>query len=78
MRLRGPGFYRLRPCRTAPLFMAVFAAVDARLRARNVCESMDLDLMPNSINNVRIKLKRLTGHGILAEHEPGLFTGPRP
>ncbi len=58
--------------------MAVFAEADAPLRARNVCEAMDLDLMPNNINNIRIKLKRLTGRGILAETEPGLFTRPRP
>ncbi|MDJ0347404.1 hypothetical protein QMK19_40565 [Streptomyces sp. H10-C2] len=58
--------------------MAVFAEADAPLRARNVCEVMDLDLMPNNINNVRIKLKRLTGRGIQAETEPGLFTRPRP
>ncbi|MFC9646413.1 hypothetical protein ACFTZF_49580 [Streptomyces mirabilis] len=58
--------------------MAVFAEADAPLRARNVCESMDLNLAPNNINNVRIKLKRLTRRGILAETEPGLFTRPRP
>ncbi|MDH6580814.1 hypothetical protein [Kitasatospora sp. MAP5-34] len=58
--------------------MAVLAEADAPLRARNVCEAIDLDLMPNNINNVRIKLKRLTGRGILAETEPGLFTRPRP
>ncbi|MFJ8510275.1 hypothetical protein [Streptomyces avermitilis] len=56
--------------------MAVFAEADAPLRARNVCEAMDLDLVPNNINNVRIKLKRLTGRGILDETEPGLFTRP--
>lgn len=58
--------------------MAVFAEASTPLRARNVCEVMDLDLMPNNINNVRIKLKHLTGRGILAETEPGLFTRPRP
>ncbi|MFE1984638.1 hypothetical protein [Streptomyces mirabilis] len=40
--------------------MAVFAEADAPLRARNVCEAMDLNPAPNNINNVRIKLKRLT------------------
>ncbi|MFJ6893810.1 hypothetical protein [Streptomyces hokutonensis] len=37
--------------------MAVFAEAEANapLRARNVCGAMDLDLVPNSINNVRIK-----------------------
>ncbi|WP_225102790.1 hypothetical protein [Streptomyces sp. CoH27] len=58
--------------------MAVFAQADGPLRARGVCEAMDLDPAPNNINNVRMKLKRLTGHNILTEPEPGLFTLPRP
>jgi len=58
--------------------MAVFAQVDGPLRARGVCEAMDLDPAPNNINNVRLKLKRLTGRNILTEPEPGLFTLPRP
>ncbi|WP_167346442.1 hypothetical protein [Kitasatospora phosalacinea] len=57
--------------------MAVFAETDAPLRARNVCEAMDLGSIPNNINNARIKLKRLTGRGIPTESEPGLFTRPR-
>ncbi|SEG85506.1 hypothetical protein SAMN05216223_11680 [Actinacidiphila yanglinensis] len=56
--------------------LAVFAEARGPLRARGVCEAMDL--APNSINNVRIKLKRLAGRGILTEPEPGLFTLPRP
>jgi hypothetical protein len=28
---------------------------------------MDLAVAPNNINNVRLKLKRLAGHGILTE-----------
>ncbi|MFG3062229.1 hypothetical protein ACGFYM_27155 [Streptomyces sp. NPDC048231] len=31
--------------------MAVFAEADAPLRARNVCEAMDLNPAPNNINN---------------------------
>jgi hypothetical protein len=58
--------------------MAVFTAADQPLRARQVCEAMDLAVAPNNINNVRLKLKRLVGRGILAETEPGLFTQPRP
>ncbi|MGW7081465.1 hypothetical protein [Streptomyces sp. NPDC054866] len=58
--------------------MAVFHAADHPLWARQVCEAMDLPVAPNNINNVRLKLKRLTGRGILAETEPGLFTQPRP
>ncbi|MFG3480177.1 hypothetical protein ACGF3K_33880 [Streptomyces sp. NPDC047980] len=58
--------------------MAVFAAADAPLRARAVCEAMDVEIVPNNVNNVRLKLKRLVDHGILTEPEPGLFTQPRP
>ncbi|MFJ2162751.1 hypothetical protein [Streptomyces sp. NPDC087856] len=58
--------------------MAVFAAANAPLRARAVCEAMGLEIVPNTINNVRLKLKRLAERGILAETEHGLFTLPRP
>ncbi|MFJ4576957.1 hypothetical protein ACIP4W_37300 [Streptomyces sp. NPDC088846] len=58
--------------------MAVYAAADAPLRARAVCEAMDLEIAPGNINNVRLKLKRLAERGILAETEQGLFTLPRP
>ncbi len=55
-----------------------FAAADAPLRARAVCESMNLEIAPNSVNNVRLKLKRLVERGILTEPEQGLLTQPRP
>ncbi|MEU7601707.1 hypothetical protein [Streptomyces sp. NPDC041003] len=58
--------------------MAVFAEADHPLRARQICEAMDLAIASNNVNNVRLKLKRLTGRGILAETEPGLFTQLRP
>ncbi|MFL4909663.1 hypothetical protein ACJ6WF_42620 [Streptomyces sp. MMS24-I2-30] len=58
--------------------MAVFAAADAPLRARQVCEAMDLEIAPNNINNTRLKLKRLAERGILVETERGLFAQPRP
>jgi len=58
--------------------LAVFADMDAPLRARNLCEAMDLPLTPNHINNIRTKLKRLTRNGILTETEPGLFTTAQP
>ncbi|MGC4987010.1 hypothetical protein ACLQ18_41520 [Streptomyces sp. DT193] len=53
--------------------MAVFTAADHPLRARQVCEAMDLEIAPNNINNTRLKLKRLTERGILVEAEQGLF-----
>lgn len=58
--------------------MAVFAAADAPMRARAVCEAMDLEIAPNNINTIRLKLKRLSGRGLLSEPEQGLFTQPRP
>jgi hypothetical protein len=58
--------------------MAVLATADAPLRARAVCEAMDLEIAPNNINNVRLKLKRLVERRILTETEQGLFTRPRP
>lgn len=58
--------------------MAVFATADAPLRARAVCEAMDLETGPSNVNNVRLKLKRLVERGILTEPEQGLFTQPRP
>ncbi|MEV7393240.1 MULTISPECIES: hypothetical protein [unclassified Streptomyces] len=58
--------------------IAVFAAADAPLRARAACEAMDAEIAPSNINNVRLKLKRLAGRGILTETEQGLFTLPRP
>ncbi|MGP3972386.1 hypothetical protein [Streptomyces sp. 6N223] len=59
--------------------MAVFTTADGPLRARQMCEAMDLQIAPNNINNARrLKLKRLVECGILVETEQGLFTRPRP
>ncbi|GGZ85973.1 hypothetical protein ACFOOM_16385 [Streptomyces echinoruber] len=57
--------------------MAVFAAAGLPLRARQVCEAMDLEIAPNNVNNVRLKLKRPAERGILIESEQGLFTKPQ-
>ncbi|MFE8949623.1 hypothetical protein [Streptomyces sp. NPDC007856] len=58
--------------------MAVFTAAGSPLRARAVCEAMDVQIAPDHVNNVRLKLKRLAESGILIETEQGLFTRPRP
>lgn len=55
-----------------------FGAADAPLRARQMCEAMDLEIAPNNINDTRLKLKRLTERRILVETEQSLFTQPRP
>ncbi|MFC5198317.1 hypothetical protein [Streptomyces kaempferi] len=58
--------------------MAVFTTADGPLRTRQVCEAMDLLIAPSTVNNTRLKLKRLVERGIRAETEQGLFTQPRP
>ncbi|WP_371583955.1 hypothetical protein [Streptomyces sp. NBC_01314] len=58
--------------------MALFAAADVPLRARQVYEAMDPEIAPYTINNTRLKLKRLTERGILVETKQGLFTQPGP
>ncbi|WP_107487753.1 transposase [Streptomyces sp. M1013] len=60
------------------LVMAVFTEADHPLRARQVCEAMDVAVAPNNMNNVHLKLKRLAG----GPRDPGrdrarLFTQPR-
>ena len=48
------------------------------MRARDLCQALDLPIVPKNTENIRSKLKRLAGRGILVETEPGLFTQPRP
>ncbi|MEU1640158.1 hypothetical protein [Nonomuraea sp. NPDC005701] len=58
--------------------LTVFGEAGGSLRARDVAMALDLPLTRNDIQNLRAKLKRLAGRGILVETEPGLFTQPRP
>ncbi|MEV0494205.1 hypothetical protein [Streptomyces atratus] len=55
--------------------MAVFARASGPLRARGLCEAMDL---PKHTEGIRAKLKLLVEQGILTETERGLFTHLRP
>ncbi|MFE7332237.1 hypothetical protein ACFU8W_46745 [Streptomyces sp. NPDC057565] len=48
------------------------------MRARDLCERLDLAVTPKNVESTRHKLKRLVGPGVLAETEPGLFAQRRP
>jgi hypothetical protein len=58
--------------------LAVFADAGRPMRARDLCQALDLPIAPKNTENIRSKLKRLASRGILIETEPGLFTQPRP
>jgi hypothetical protein len=57
--------------------LAAFAEARKPLRARHLCQALDLDITPKNIESTRHKLKRLVSRGILAKPEPGLFTSLR-
>ncbi|MEU0303526.1 hypothetical protein ABZ252_29390 [Streptomyces sp. NPDC006175] len=61
-----------------PQLLAVFHEKQRPLRARDLCEALDLGLLPKNVEGVRSKLKRLVARGILTETEPGLCTQNRP
>ncbi|MEU3355194.1 hypothetical protein [Streptomyces sp. NPDC037389] len=56
--------------------LAAFADTGQPMRARDLCQALDLPIVPKNTEGIRSKLKRLTARGILAEPEPGLFTPP--
>ena len=58
--------------------LTVFADAGRAMRARDLCQALDLPIAPKNTENIRSKLKRLASRGILVETEPGLFTQPRP
>jgi hypothetical protein len=58
--------------------LAVFADTARPMRARDLCQALDLPIAPKNTENIRSKLKRLASRGILIETEPGLFTQPAP
>ncbi|RKT09267.1 hypothetical protein BX285_6346 [Streptomyces sp. 1114.5] len=53
--------------------LTVFADAAGPMRARDLCERLDLAIMPKNIESTRHKLKRLVSLGVLAEPEAGLF-----
>lgn len=46
------------------------------MRARDLCQALDLPILPKNTEGIRSKLKRLVSRGILVEPEPGLFACP--
>ncbi|MGW0962296.1 hypothetical protein ACWD4K_25535 [Streptomyces gelaticus] len=46
------------------------------MRARDLCQALDLPILPKNTEGIRSKLKRLASRGILVETEPGLFARP--
>ncbi|MFF1656098.1 hypothetical protein [Streptomyces sp. NPDC058255] len=46
------------------------------IRARDLCQALDLPILPKNTEGIRSKLKRLVSRGILIEPEPGLFARP--
>lgn len=57
-----------------PRILAVFNEATGPLRARDICEALDHELLPKNIEGTRAKLKRLVKLDILTEDEAGSFT----
>lgn len=57
--------------------LSALADAGRPMRARDLCEALDLPILPKNTEGIRSKLKRLVTRGILAEPEPGLFAQPR-
>ncbi|MEV0011425.1 hypothetical protein [Streptomyces sp. NPDC047973] len=58
--------------------LTVLADATGPMRARDLCDRLDLPVTPKNIESTRHKLKRMVNVGVLAEPEPGLFTQRRP
>lgn len=58
--------------------MDIFGHERRPLRARDLCQALDLPILPKHVESTRAKLKRLVSLGFLDETEPGLFQQPRP
>ncbi|MER8016521.1 hypothetical protein ACIQ7S_25670 [Streptomyces griseoluteus] len=56
-----------------PRILAVFNEATSPLRARDVCQALDHELLPKNIEGTRAKLKRLVKLDVLAEIDTGSF-----
>jgi hypothetical protein len=64
-----------------PAYQQILAALaDAQrpLRARDLCQILDVGLGYTHVAGMRSRLKRLAGRGLVTEDEPGLFVLHRP
>ncbi|MFC4613083.1 hypothetical protein ACFO9E_35935 [Streptomyces maoxianensis] len=57
-----------------PRILAAFNEATGPLRARDVCEALDHELLPKNIEGTRAKLKRLVKLDVLTEVDAGRFT----
>ncbi|MEV2248215.1 hypothetical protein [Streptomyces sp. NPDC049970] len=60
-----------------PRILVVFNDETGPLRAKDVCQALDHELLPKNIEGTRAKLKRLVRLGILIEADTGSFTRRR-
>ncbi|MFD4861961.1 hypothetical protein [Streptomyces atratus] len=58
-----------------PHILAVFNEATGPLRARDVCEALDHEMLPNNIEGTRAKLKRLVKLDVLTEVDTGSYRG---
>nr|WP_203675331.1 MULTISPECIES: hypothetical protein [unclassified Streptomyces] len=56
-----------------PRILCVFHEASGPLRARDVCEALDHELLPKNIEGTRAKLKRLVKLDVLTEVDTGIF-----
>ncbi|WP_327122124.1 hypothetical protein OG206_32415 [Streptomyces sp. NBC_01341] len=56
-----------------PRILAVFNEATGPLRARDICEALDHELLPKNIEGTRAKLKRLVKLDLLSEDDVGSF-----
>ncbi|MFF1341919.1 hypothetical protein ACFVYT_29160 [Streptomyces sp. NPDC058290] len=57
-----------------PRILTVFNEATGPLRTRDVCQTLDHELLPKNIEGTRAKLKRLVKVDILTEDDVGSFT----
>lgn len=57
-----------------PRILAILNDATGPLRARDICQALDHELLPKNIEGTRAKLKRLVRLDILTEADAGSFT----